>query len=59
VSSRLLAGLAAKVPGLLAGGDQVAFIDVDDTIREVHGYTKQGAAFGYSRGRGLNGALHR
>lgn len=54
VSSRLLAGLAARVPGLLAGGDQVAFVDVDDTIREVHGYAKQAAAFGYSGVRGLN-----
>jgi len=53
---RLLAGLAAQVPGLLAGsdGDGIAFVDVDDTIREVHGYAKQGAAFGYSGVRGLN-----
>ncbi len=52
----LLAGLSARVPGLLAGAgpDGVAFIDVDDTIREVHGYSKQGAAFGYSGVRGLN-----
>lgn len=53
---RLLAGLAARVPGLLAGsdGEGIAFVDVDDTIREVHGYAKQGAAFGYSGVRGLN-----
>lgn len=52
----LLAGLAARVPGLLAGGevDGIAFVDVDDTVREVHGYAKQGAAFGYSKVRGLN-----
>jgi hypothetical protein len=52
----LLAGLAAQVPGLLAGGgkDGIAFVDVDDTVREVHGYAKQGAAFGYSKVRGLN-----
>lgn len=52
----LLAGLADRVPGLLAGGevDGIAFIDVDDTVREVHGYAKQGAAFGYSKVRGLN-----
>jgi hypothetical protein len=24
------------------------------TVREVHGYAKQGAAFGYSKVRGLN-----
>ena len=52
----LLAGLADRVPGLLAGGDVdgIAFVDVDDTVREVHGYAKQGAAFGYSKVRGLN-----
>ena len=52
----LLAGLTRQVPGLLAGGGRqgVAFLDVDDTIREVHGYAKQAAAFGYSGVRGLN-----
>src|SRR5699024_1902610 len=34
VASRLLTGLTARVPGLLAGGDRVAFVDIDDTIRE-------------------------
>ncbi len=56
VGGRLLAGLAARAPGLLAGSDPegIAFCDVDDTIGEVHGYAKQGAAFGYSGVRGLN-----
>lgn len=58
VNAGLLAGVAARVPGLLAGGDSsasgIAFVDVDDTVREVHGYAKQGAAFGYTRQRGLN-----
>jgi hypothetical protein len=56
INAGLLAGLTARVPGLLAGGDAegIAFLDVDDTVREVHGYAKQGAAFGYSRVRGLN-----
>jgi hypothetical protein len=58
VGARLLAGLAGRVPGLLGGGtDQITFVDVDDTIREVHGYAKQAAAYGYSRVRGLNIAL--
>lgn len=57
VSSRLLAGLAARAPGLLAGGEAVAFLDVDDTIRQVYGHAKQGAAFGYSGVRGLNAQL--
>ena len=56
VSSRLLVGLAQKAPGLLAGGgpDGIAFLDVDDSIREVHGHAKQAAAYGYSGVRGLN-----
>jgi hypothetical protein len=54
VGRRLLTGLAGRVPGLLAGAGQLAFVDVDDTIREVHGYAKQGAAYGYSKVRGLN-----
>jgi hypothetical protein len=57
VSARLLAGLTSAVPDLITGGDQpegIAFLDVDDTIREVHGHKKQGAAFGYSGVRGLN-----
>lgn len=60
VSARFLAGLVERVPGLIAGGDQpegVAFVDVDDTIRQVHGHAKQGAAFGYSGVRGLNAQL--
>jgi hypothetical protein len=57
VWARLLAGLTARVPGLLAGADQIAFVDIDDTIREVHGYAKQGAAFGYSGVRGLNAQI--
>jgi DDE family transposase len=57
IGAGLLARLAHRVPGLVAGAtdaDGVAFIDVDDTIREVHGYAKQAAAYGYSRVRGLN-----
>jgi len=54
--ANLLAGLARNLPALLTGGepDGVVFLDVDDTIREVHGYAKQGASYGYSRVRGLN-----
>lgn len=57
VNGRLLAGLSTQVPGLLPGGGSaagMAFIDLDDTIREVHGYAKQAAAYGYTRQRGLN-----
>lgn len=54
VASRFLVNLAAEVPGLLAGADQVAYLDVDDTIRETHGYFKQGAGYGYNHIKGLN-----
>nr|NLI51648.1 IS1380 family transposase [Propionibacterium sp.] len=53
VASRLLARLGAVSP-ILAGADQVVYLDVDDTIRETHGYHKQGAAYGYSKVKGLN-----
>jgi len=54
VHTRVLAGLAGSVPRLLAGAETLAFVDIDDTIRQVHGYAKQGAAYGYSGVKGLN-----
>ena len=57
VAARVVAGLAAVVPRLLAGTESMAFVDIDDTIREVHGYQKQGAAYGYSGVKGLNAQL--
>src|SRR3954452_895850 len=51
VAARVVAGLAGQVP-LLPGAERVAYVDIDDTVREVHGYAKQGAGFGYS---GVNG----
>ncbi|MEN3124173.1 IS1380 family transposase, partial [Janibacter sp. LM] len=56
INAGLLAGLTSRVPALLAGADAegIAMLDVDDTVREVHGYAKQGAAFGYTKQRGLN-----
>ncbi len=53
VASRLLVNLAKRSP-ILAGADQLTYLDVDDTIRETHGYHKQGAAYGYSKVKGLN-----
>lgn len=38
-----LIALAAKTP-LLPGSDQVVFVDLDSTHRQVYGYAKQGAA---------------
>ncbi|MGC0143503.1 IS1380 family transposase [Pseudactinotalea sp. Z1732] len=54
IASRLLVALAARVPGLLRGGDEVTYLDIDDTIRQTHGYAKQGTGYGYSGIKGLN-----
>ena len=50
VHRAVLAGLAASLP-LLPGSDQVAFLDIDSTHRQVYGYAKQGAAVGRLKGR--------
>jgi len=49
VASRFLTALAVAAP-ILRGGGVVAYVDIDDTVREVHGHAKQGAGFGYSGG---------
>jgi Transposase DDE domain group 1 len=54
VASRVLVNLTSQTPLLPAGR---VFVDLDDTIIEVHGYQKQGAGFGYSGVRGLNALL--
>jgi hypothetical protein len=38
-------------------GDRPMFVDMDSTICEVHGYAKQGAAYGYTRQRGYHPLL--
>ena len=62
VASRFLANLADRAP--LLGSPTAAgaapgfvFVDVDDTIIEVHGHAKQGSGYGYSGVRGLNALL--
>ena len=57
VAARLLVGLVAQVPGLLAGSDGPVFLDIDDTVKAVYGAGKQGAQHGYTRIRGLNAQL--
>ena len=54
VAARFVAGLCRRVPRLLGGIGQMAYVDIDDTIREVHGYAKAGAAYGYTHLKGLN-----
>ena len=59
VASRFLDGLADRTP-LVAGisdTDGYVLVDVDDTIIEVHGHSKQGSGYGYSGVRGLNAML--
>ena len=56
VASRFLTGLAAATP-LTSGVGEVAVVDIDDTVVEVHGYAKQGAGFGYIKVRGLNALI--
>lgn len=57
-ATRFLENLGQNVPLLgKAESKDFVFIDIDDTIVEVHGYQKQGAGFGYSGVRGLNALL--
>ena len=56
VAARLLARLAAATP-ILGGAEQVAFVDLDDTVGRTFGYAKQGAGRGYSGVKGLNALI--
>ena len=55
INRRLLSRLSALVPSLV--GDGLVLVDLDDTIRETHGYQKQAAAYGYNRTKGLNAMI--
>ena len=63
IASRLLINLTKLTPllgdttGDGDGDTSMVFVDVDDTIIEVHGHAKQGAGFGYSGVRGLNALI--
>src|SRR5664280_104900 len=63
LASRFLANLAAQTPLLEhdhSDGDDsdgYVFLDVDDTIIEVHGHQKQGSGYGYSGLRGINALI--
>ena len=56
VASRLLINLCAQAP-LLAGADELVYVDIDDTVRQTYGYAKQGAGRGYTGVKGLNALL--
>lgn len=56
VASRLLINLARRAP-LLVGAGELAYVDVDDTVKPTFGYAKQGAGRGYTGVKGLNALL--
>ncbi len=56
VASRLLINLAGQTP-LLRGAQELAYVDVDDTLRQTYGYARQGAGRGYTGVKGLNALL--
>jgi len=56
VASRFLIGLARGTP-LLPGAGELAYVDVDDTVRRTYGYAKQGAGRGYTGVKGLNALI--
>lgn len=56
VASRFLAGLATHTQ-VLKGVEDRTLVDIDDTVIEVHGHSKQGAGFGYTGTRGLNALI--
>lgn len=52
INRLLLARLSSMLPSLL--GEGLVLVDLDDTIRELHGYQKQAVAYGYNKTKGLN-----
>ena len=55
VATGFLVAVAHLVPLLTAHDDHrdaVTWLDVDDTIRETHGYAKQGVGYGYNKVKG-------
>jgi hypothetical protein len=56
VASRLLINLASQAP-LMPGAEELAYIDIDDTVRQTYGYAKAGAGRGYSGVKGLNALI--
>jgi hypothetical protein len=56
VAARLVTNLAAHTP-LLPDATQIAYLDIDDTVRATYGYAKHGAGYGYTGVKGLNALL--
>lgn len=56
INRLLLANLTQLSPGTVSDSELV-FIDIDDTIRQVHGHKKAAAGIGYTKVRGLNAMI--
>ena len=56
VAASFLVNLTSCAP-LLPGADQLAYVDLDDTVKATYGYAKQGAGYGYSGVKGLNALI--
>jgi hypothetical protein len=56
VASRVVIGLAQRTP-LLPAIAELAYLDVDDTVKATYGYAKQGTGYGYTGVKGLNALL--
>ncbi len=49
--------ILTKAAPVLRDAAVVTFLDIDDTVKATHGYTKQGAGYGYSGVKGLNALI--
>jgi len=49
--------LDAVASPLLPGAPELAYVDIDDTLRQTYGYGKQGTGRGYTGVKGLNALL--
>jgi len=56
VAARMLPTLRRLAP-VLSGIGQVAYLDIDDTVKATHGYQKQGAGYGYTGVNGLTALI--
>ena len=56
VASRLLSRLTGQAP-ILAGAEQLVWLDIDDTLSQTYGYAKQAAGRGYTGVKGLNALI--
>jgi hypothetical protein len=56
VASRVVIGLAQRAP-LRPAAAELAYLDVDDTVKATYGYAKQGSGYGYTGVKGLNALL--